>query len=65
MTIKVIRSYFHPFLTNKLGIIHNIQKKRKYFIITLLNESKPGAIYWYKTYTYLYSHRDILKITIY
>ena len=66
MTVKIIKSKFHPFLTGKIEKIYNIKKCKDYFIITLVNKSKKSDIFWFRVETYLYTQDDnILKIIKY
>ena len=63
MTIKIVKSQFHPFLTGKIEKIYSIKKCDNYFVITLLNKSKKCDIFWFKVETYLYTKDDnVLKV---
>ena len=65
MTIKIIKTRFHPFLRNRISKINNISKYKNKYVITLVNKSCPGSLFWYKTTTYLYSESDTMKVIRY
>ena len=63
MTVKIIKSKFHPFLIGRTEIVYSIKKYNECFIITLLNQSKQSDIFWFTSETYLHANDDnILKV---
>lgn len=65
MTIKIVKSQYHPFLSGKIEKIYSIKKHQGYYVITLLNKSKKSDIFWFKVETYLYTKDDnILKVLL-
>jgi len=67
MIIRVIRSAYHPFLTDRTGPIREIIKRDdKFYRIMLMNEQCRDDLYWFKASTYLYpSQGDIIKVIHY